>query len=161
MSVSIRVASSADGATLAALFEHVHGLHVAARPDFFRIAPPDEAAAWLASLVDGPSSRIWLAESDGSPIGYVLAYFHERVARPFSHPRRWCEIDQIAVVPDQRRRGAARALIQAALDEAGRRGIRDIELSSWSFNVEAHATFRRLGFTPKVIRFELMLGGGA
>ena len=52
-------------------------------------------------------------------------------------------------------------LVQAALDEARRRGIRDIELSSWSFNGEAHETFRRLGFTPKVIRFELMLGGGA
>jgi hypothetical protein len=39
--------------------------------------------------------------------------------------------------------------------------MRDIEMSSWSFNVEAHAAFRRLGFTPKVIRFELMLEGGA
>ena len=157
MSVSIRVASPGDGAALAGLFEHVHGLHVAARPDFFRPAPPDEAAAWLASLVDGPSSRIWLAEGEGRPVGYLLAYFHERVGRPFSHPRRWCEIDQIAVVPEQRKRGAARALVQAALDEARYRGIRDIELSSWAFNVEAHETFRRLGFTPKVIRFELML----
>jgi diamine N-acetyltransferase len=157
MTVGIRAASPVDGPTLAALFEHVHGLHVAARPDFFRSASPDEAAAWLASLVEGPSSRIWIAERDGCPIGYVLTYFHERAGRPFSRPRRWCEIDQIAVVPDQRRRGAARALVQAALDEARQRGIRDIELSSWSFNVEAHETFRRLGFKPKVIRFELYL----
>jgi GNAT superfamily N-acetyltransferase len=157
MRVTIRVASPGDGATLAALFQHVHGLHVAARPDFFRVAPSDEAAEWLVSFMEGPRSRIWIAESDGRPIGYILAYFHERIGRPFSHPRRWCEIE---VAPDQRRRGVARALVQAALDEARGRGIRDIELSSWSFNVEAHETFRRLGFTPKVIRFELMLEKG-
>jgi GNAT superfamily N-acetyltransferase len=159
--VTIRVASPGDGATLAALFQHVHGLHVAARPDFFRAAPLDEAAEWLVSLMEGPRSRIWIAESDGRPIGYILAYFHEQIGRRFSHPRRWCEIDQIAVVPDQRRRGVARALAQAVLDEARGRDIRDIELSSWSFNVEAHEAFRRLGFTPKVIRFELMLEKGA
>jgi ribosomal protein S18 acetylase RimI-like enzyme len=130
---------------------------VDARPDFFRVAPPNEAAAWLTSLADAPDSKIWLAESDGCPVGYVLAYFHERTGRPFSHPRRWCEIDQIAVVPDQRRRGMARALVQAVLDEARHRGIRDIELSSWSFNVEAHETFRRLGFKAKLIRFERYL----
>ena len=33
------------------------------------------------------------------------------------------------------------------------RGIRDVELSSWSFNTEAHAAFQALGFEPKVVRF--------
>jgi GNAT superfamily N-acetyltransferase len=155
--VSIRAASSTDGTVLAALNEFVHGLHVAARPDFFRVAPPDEAAAWLASLAEAPSSRIWIAEENGVPIGYVLVFFHERGERPFSHARRWCEIDQIAVDPRWRRKGTARALVETALEEARRRGISDIELSSWAFNTEAHAAFRRLGFTPKLIRFERML----
>ena len=157
MTVSIRAASSADGATLAALNEFVHGLHVAARPDFFRVAPPAEAAVWLASLAEAPSSRIWIAEGNSAPIGYVLVFFHERAERPFSHARHWCEIDQIAVDPRWRRKGAARALIETALEEARRRGIHDIELSSWAFNTAAHAAFGRLGFTPKLIRFELML----
>ena len=59
--------------------------------------------------------------------------------------------------PRWRRQGAARALIDSVLAEARRRGIRDVELSSWAFNTAAHAAFGRLGFTPKLIRFELML----
>ena len=157
MTVSIRAASSADGATLASLNDFVHGLHVAARPDFFRVAPPEEAGPWFASLAEAPGARIWIAEEDGAPVGYVLVFFHERGERPFSHARRWCEVDQLAVDPRWRRKGTARALIETALEEARRRGIRDIELSSWAFNTAAHETFRRLGFTPKVIRFERML----
>ena len=114
--MTIRDAVPGDGPTLARLNEFVHGLHLDARPDFFRPAPPDEAAAWLASLADGPATRIWIAEADRTPVGYVLAYFHERPARPFTHARRWCEIDQIAVDPRWRRQGAARALTDAVLD---------------------------------------------
>ena len=157
MSATIRVAGPDDAPALATLNEHVHGLHVAARPDFFQVAAPDELAAWFVTLVEGPTSRVWLAAEADAPVGYVLAYFRERGAVPFSYARRWCEIDQIAVDPRWRRRGTARALIRAAVDEAGRRGIRDIELSSWAFNVDAHETFRRIGFRPKVIRFELYL----
>jgi RimJ/RimL family protein N-acetyltransferase len=143
MPVIVRAATASDAAQLATLNAHVHGLHVAARPDFFRDAPRDEVVLWLASLAEGGNSRIWLAEGDGAPVGYVLIFFHERPARPFTHARRWCEIDQVA------------------LGEARRRGIRDIELSSWAFNTDARGVFERLGFTPKVIRFERMLGQGA
>jgi GNAT superfamily N-acetyltransferase len=161
MPVSVRVAVAPDAPTLAALNQHVHGLHVAARPEFFLEPAAGELTSWFASRVEGPSSRVWIAEEDGASVGYVLVFFHERPMRPFTHARRWCEIDQIAVAPEGRRRGAARALIEAALDEARRRGIRDIELSSWAFNTSAHEVFRRLGFTPKVIRFERILQGGA
>lgn len=155
--MTIRDAVPGDGPTLARLNEFVHGLHLDTRPDFFRPAPPDEAATWLAALAEGPATRIWVAEADRVPVGYVLVYFHERPARPFTHARRWCEIDQIAVDPHWRRQGAARALTDAVLTEARRRGIRDIELSSWAFNTAAHAAFGRLGFTPRLIRFELIL----
>ena len=44
---------SVTASALATLNEHVHGLHVAARPDFFRVAAPDELAAWFVTLVEG------------------------------------------------------------------------------------------------------------
>ena len=53
MSATIRVAGPEDAPALATLNEHVHGLHVAARPDFFRVAAPDELAAWFVTLVEG------------------------------------------------------------------------------------------------------------
>jgi GNAT superfamily N-acetyltransferase len=157
MSMRIRAGGPDDAATLAELHPHVHDLHVAARPDFFAVPRREDVAAWFREQVARPDVRTWLGEMAGAPAGYTLVYFHERPARPFAHARRWCEIDQIAVAPAGRRRGLARALIQAALDEARHRGIRDIELSSWAFNTPAHEAFQRIGFTPKVIRFERFL----
>src|SRR5712692_4529386 len=55
MRVTIRAASPDDASPLAASFARVHGPHVAARADFFRVAPPHDASAWLVSLANGPS----------------------------------------------------------------------------------------------------------
>jgi len=157
MPVTVRSAVASDAPALAALNDHVHDLHVAARPDFFRPAPREEAVPWFAARAEGADSRVWIAEDGTAPVGYVLVFFHERAVRPFSHARRWCEIDQIAVAPPGRRRGTARALIDTALAEARRRGIREVELSTWAFNADAQAVFQRLGFTPRMIRFECRL----
>ena len=93
------------------------------------------------------------------PVGYLLAIFHEAPENPFARARRWCEIDQVAVDPNRRRRGIARALILNAVSWAKTEGIPQIEAASWSFNDDAHEMFRRLGFVPKTTRFELKSPG--
>jgi ribosomal protein S18 acetylase RimI-like enzyme len=60
----------------------------------------------------------------------------------------------VAVDPTCRRRGVGRALIEKIFRDAHDRGLSDVELSAWAFNDVARAAFRRLGFTPKTIRFE-------
>jgi ribosomal protein S18 acetylase RimI-like enzyme len=64
------------------------------------------------------------------------------------------ELDSIGVHRAYRRRGVARALVKAALAHAEGAGIREVELASWAFNQSAHEAFRKLGFIPKVVRFE-------
>jgi RimJ/RimL family protein N-acetyltransferase len=49
----------------------------------------------------------------------------------------------------------ARALTQALVESAVASGIHDIETTCWSFNQGAQAALRRLGFTPKSLRFAL------
>jgi hypothetical protein len=44
--------------------------------------------------------------------------------------------------------------VKAALGHAEGAGIREVELASWAFNQSAHEAFRKLGFVPKVVRFE-------
>ena len=155
MSTTIRAACSGDEEILADLNRFVQELHVARRPDHFRPARAPEVADWFKAVLGNRAARIWIAEHDGAPAGYVLALHHEHPENPFRRARRWCEIDQLAVDPAGRRRGIARALVQIAVDDARACGIHDIEVSSWSFNTEAHQTFRRLGFAPRVVRFEL------
>src|SRR5262245_66417689 len=108
MPVTVRLAVASDAPALAALNHHVHDLHVAARPDFFRPAPREEAVPWFAARAEGADSRVWIAEDGTAPVGYVLVFFHERAVRPFSHARRWCEIDPSGAAARGARRGTDR-----------------------------------------------------
>jgi GNAT superfamily N-acetyltransferase len=153
--VTIRAALDADAPVLVLLNHLVHDTHVARHPDYFREARPEDVEEWFRSLLRRSDSAAWIAEEGGAPIGYILVRFHERPESPFVFVRRWCEIDQIAVDPAWRRRGVGRALMRAALDATRERGVRHVELPSWAFNDDAHEAFRRWGFSPRLLRFEL------
>ena len=135
--MTVRHAVGGDAHALAALNRFVHETHLARRPDYFKPVRADEAAAWFRERLEERTTAAWIAEAEGRPVGYVLTFF-----------------DQIAVDPVWRRRGVGRALMAAALAEAGSRGMQNIELFSWAFNTDAHAMFQRLGFEPRMLRFE-------
>jgi GNAT superfamily N-acetyltransferase len=159
MSTNIRQAAIGDEALLAGLNRFVQELHIAGRPEHFKPTQSEELARWYRSLLEQPATRIWIAEEDGLPVGYLLALVHEAPENPFARARRWCEIDQLAVEPSRRKRGIARALILSVISAAKAEGILDIEAASWSFNDGAHEVFRRLGFVPKTTRFEVKSRG--
>lgn len=157
MGILIRRARVGDEQLLARLNGLAQAIHVAARPDHFKPTGAAELAGWYLSLLQEPAARVWIAEADGAAVGYLVAIFRSVPANPFCRPRRWCEIDQVAVEPAWRRRGIARELVRTAAVEARDEGMRTVELTSWSFNERAQETFRRLGFRPKIVRFELDL----
>jgi ribosomal protein S18 acetylase RimI-like enzyme len=154
MSVAIRAAVHGDERHLTVLNGFVQGLHVAKRPDSFRPSTEEEVVGWFGALLRNTLARIWIAEEAGVAVGYVLTMVQERPESPFCRPRRWCEIDQVAVDPGSRRKGVATALIQRALTEAAAEGFPDVELCTWSFNVEAQSFFKKFGFEPKLLRWE-------
>jgi GNAT superfamily N-acetyltransferase len=116
--VTIRPAVSGDENVLAVLNGAAQALHVVAHPEYFRTARQLDVAEWFASLLQQPTAAAWLAEDEGIPVGYVLALFHEQAESPFRVAHRWCEIDQLAVIPERRRRGVARALVDTVVAEA-------------------------------------------
>jgi ribosomal protein S18 acetylase RimI-like enzyme len=152
---SIRRASEADVDILLPLKVSAHALHVAERPDFFRHMKQNEVNAWLREGLAETSTHVWVAEDGGKPIGYVLATQRERPETPFSVARKWCEIAEIIVEVDHRRRGVARALMARAIAHAHALGLDAIELSTWAFNEHAHAAFVRMGFQRMLVRYEL------
>lgn len=155
MSAYIRSAVVGDEIVLARLNRFAQDLHVERRPDLFRAARVQDAAAWFRSRLEDPATRVWIAEDSVTPIGYLIAVVYDRPEGPFTVARRFCEIDQMAVDPARQGQGVARALMLEALARARADGIREIEATSWSFNDSAHAMFKRLGFVPKTVRFEL------
>ena len=151
---TIRAAVIGDEDLLARLNSFVQDLHVERRPDHFKPTQLPELVAWYKSLLEKKTARMWIAEEQGRPVGYVLAMFQHVPANPFTQARDWCEIDQIAVDSTHRRRGIARSLVLKTIAEARAAGIQKVEAASWSFNEETHEMFRHLGFKPKTVRFE-------
>jgi GNAT superfamily N-acetyltransferase len=160
MKSAIRDADAADIASLAELVGEVQAPHVASRPETFKELRSEEVADWLRGLFQNPSVRVWVADVDGVVQGYLVAVVRRQSEGPFTFERISIELDQIGVRRAYRRSGVARALVKAAVAYAEAAGIRAIELTSWAFNQGAHEAFRKLGFAPKVVRFELSPSAG-
>ena len=153
MNVTIRRAVPGDQDVLAKLNAVVHDLHVAMFPEYFKATDANELANRFQSLLSEPTARIWLAEVGGTAVGYVVAVHQEAPEHALCHARRWCEIVEIAVASDWRNKGIGGTLVREVIAEAHGNGIYDIELTSWSFNEQAHQAFIHMGFTSKSVRF--------
>lgn len=153
MTITVRQAGVGDVDALVVLNRFVQDLHVAHQPDYFMQADATLVADWFRCMLRNIAARVWIAESGGCSVGYALTITYDRPEHAFCPARRFCEVDQIAVSAAFRKRGVARALVERVLEDARSRGIFDVELSSWAFNIDAHDAFRALGFTVKSVRF--------
>ncbi|MEO8556249.1 MAG: GNAT family N-acetyltransferase [Actinomycetota bacterium] len=93
--------------------------------------------------------RAYLAFTEGRPVGYILL-----TCSPLSFltDSQRVSIEQIFVVPEARRGGAARALLNAAATYADRLGADQIAGLVPVQGREANRFFARLGFTSDVAR---------
>jgi ribosomal protein S18 acetylase RimI-like enzyme len=106
-------------------------------PDGFDAETWEEG--WAALRTDMVDGAVLLAEEDGRPVGLLDA------SAP--SPGRW-HVETVYVRPATRRRGVARALVQACAEAAADRGVRHVSLEVLSENTTAQTVWRRLGFEP-------------
>jgi ribosomal protein S18 acetylase RimI-like enzyme len=106
----------------------------------------------LAAIVGDPFSVLYLARVDGDIVGSLtLATYQIPTGL-----KAW--IEDVVVDGTVRGRGVGEALSAAALDEARRRGAKDVSLTSRPFRESANRLYQRLGFQPyetNVYRFKL------
>jgi ribosomal protein S18 acetylase RimI-like enzyme len=153
MVLAIRDATAADLEALVELNRCVHDIHLAALPRYFKQPAADAVAELFRSRLDRKDIRVWIASIDGKAVGYAVSALRERPENALCLARRFFELEEIGVARGHRKKGVARALIERAIAEARSKGIPDLELTSWAFNVDAHAAFRALGFQPMIMRF--------
>lgn len=93
--------------------------------------------------------RAYLALAEGQPVGYIVL-----TCGPLSFmtDAPCVSIDQIFVLPEARRGGAARVLLLAAATYAERLGADQIAGAMPVQGREANRFFARLGFTSDVVR---------
>jgi ribosomal protein S18 acetylase RimI-like enzyme len=132
--VIVRAAEARDADAVLALME---GLTRPAVAD----DPGPQRAVFLAHL-EHDDAHVFVAELDGQVAGAVSLWFQPRLN--WTTPQAW--IPDLYVEPAFRRRGAARALLDACVEEARRRGCHRLVLESGHHRAEAHQLYEQYGF---------------
>jgi ribosomal-protein-alanine N-acetyltransferase len=109
-------------------------------PEIAALAAASLAQPWPARLFEQElrlaEARLWVAREGSRSIGYLSA---RRIADEL-------HVLSIAVDPAHRRRGVARALLEAVLAEESTRGARSALLEVRASNLEARAFYANSGF---------------
>ncbi|MFQ5529528.1 MAG: ribosomal protein S18-alanine N-acetyltransferase [Gemmatimonadota bacterium] len=92
--------------------------------------------ATFRGLLRRRSAALMVAEEAGSLVGYSVLWFAADEA----------ELGDLAVLPEARRRGLGRWILEAALREARRRGAAHVYLEVREGNVDARRLYETAGF---------------
>jgi ribosomal protein S18 acetylase RimI-like enzyme len=103
---------------------------------------PPPGADDLNAIVADPYSTLYLARIDGQIVGSLTLAMYQIP----TGLKAW--IEDVVVDESARGRGIGEALSAAARDEAGRRGAKDVSLTSRPFRESANRLYQRLGFEP-------------
>lgn len=104
--------------------------------------PLEETAKKLEAILKSKSDRIFVAEAENTVIGYVHACNYDVLYAP--HMK---NIMGIAVRHAYRRQGVGKALLEQTEAWARKTNAKGIRLVSGSTRKEAHAFYRRLGYS--------------
>lgn len=120
-------------------------------PQLSSSSPPPTAEA-LAEIVANPNSVLFVARDGDEVLGSLTLAFY----RIPTGIKAW--IEDVVVDDAARGRGVGEALNRAALDEARRRGAKDVSLTSRPSREAANRLYQRIGFearTTNVYRYSL------
>ncbi len=120
-------------------------------PQLSSSSPPPTADE-LRRLVDNPETVLFVARDAGEIIGSLTLAFY----RIPTGLKAW--IEDVVVDEAARGRGVGDALNRAAIDEARRRGAKNVSLTSRPSREAANRLYQRLGFEPyetNLYRFKL------
>jgi len=155
--MTIREAMDNDIDALVELNSQVQGIHVSLFPTFFHDTDATALAARFGGQLADPSINVYVANTNGDVVGYLVLLDVTRNPNLYSRARAFTYIDQICVAQGSRGQGVGRALIARAADRARELGRDRLELDVWSDNQRARSAFEALGFRTYTEKMKLEL----
>jgi ribosomal protein S18 acetylase RimI-like enzyme len=150
---TIRVARRDDYEGLCAISKELDDFHADALPRFFhRFDGPARSLEWFTEALESPDTLLLVAQHEGVIAGFLSALVRQNPDMPMFVPRRWLQVDNVAVLRAYRGMGIGRALMDEAHAWARAQGLADVELTVWEFNQDAIAFYEALGYTTIVRR---------
>ena len=150
--ILIRPATESDAPSLGRMGASLLETHYSFDQKRF-MAPQAETAEgyarFLSSQLDDKDSVIFVAERDGTIIGYVYARLEPRSWEELREPAGF--IHDVFVEESTRRLGVAELLMEAAMEWLRAKGAPRVLLGTAEHNVAAQRLFARLGFRRTMI----------
>ena len=114
---------------------------------------PSEQAGVFRHHLENPDAEVFVAELGGTIVGAASLWFRPRLN--WTTPEAW--VPDLYVDPASRRRGAARALLDACVQAARERGCHGLVLASGHQRAEAHQFYENYGLRHTGRVYGLML----
>jgi GNAT superfamily N-acetyltransferase len=151
--VIVRRATRADLPVILRFFadDELHGAREAAIDPATRLR---SAEAAFDEIDADARQLLWVAEEEARVVGTLQITF----LRYLSHGGGPVAlVEAVHVEGGKRSRGIGTRMMQAAIDEARRRGCHRVQLTSNAARKDAHRFYERLGFVPSHVGFKLYL----
>ena len=154
----VRTAAPDDADAIAALANEVQALHAAAHPALFKPAGPEVfPPGRIRALMAEEGQQFWVATMADAVVGYAYGFAQPVHDSPWHHIRSVFSIEQVGVAAPWRGHGIGSRLLAEVRAFAVARGVEELRLSVWTFNVEARGMYARHGFTTYQERMRLPL----
>jgi GNAT superfamily N-acetyltransferase len=155
MGVTIRTATRADLDDVVALSAGLFAEDAGQRDRYTDLGwPSREGREYFGGLLDGPTTRCFLADVDGTVGGSLVG----RIKRETSvRPVRVADLESMYVRPEYRSAGLGSALVAEFFEWARGRGAALAAVTAYAANDRALAFYTANGFAAKSIHLETEL----
>jgi ribosomal protein S18 acetylase RimI-like enzyme len=144
--MNVRRATDDDADALSLLNTEIQALHANALPSRFKSPGPETCPPEaMMALLGLPENHFFVAEADGTAVGYVYAEIVRRPETTINHAYELVYVHHLYVRPAYQRRGVGRALLDAVRKAGVDLGISRLAVDVWTFNEGARAFFRSYG----------------
>lgn len=139
------------------LLQQVGGLHHQIRPDLFRSGAQKYNTTDLEELLKDPSRPVFIAEENGSVLGYAFCVLQITEENPVLCDRKALYIDDLCVDETCRGKHVGQALYHHVCTYAREIGCQAVTLNVWCGNDSAMAFYEKMGLRPQKIGMEFVL----
>lgn len=144
----LELAILSDRQAINALAKQVHEMHIAWRPDIFRMPEELYPAERFAECIR--NRELYAAKLNGVVVGYVLLKTKAYDA-PGHMPRRVMVVDELCVEKSLRGHGIGTRIMEEVQALAKAFGCTDLQLGVYPQNDDAVGFYQKCGFTIRSI----------
>ncbi len=147
MNFMLRAAAQEDYDAVCMLLAQGDRFHAEALPQIFRsIEGPARSREYFERILDNENAAIFVAEQQDALIGMIQCDVRTAPDVPIVVPRHFVYIDNLVVSERFRQQGVGLALVERVHQWSREKGITEVELGVWEFNIPARILYEKLGY---------------